>query len=84
MMKLLNKLAVVLAVALCLQSVSAVRTEPKNFVLNQKLEASWKWEVRLFLLLLKRFFFLLYDAFLVANVLSSLTCSLCLCLFLHK
>ena len=47
----MNKLAVALAVALCVQSVAAVRTEPKvraehsPLVLNQKLEGSWKWEV---------------------------------------
>ena len=48
MLRMVNKLAVVLALALCVQSVAAVRTEQKNFVaLNQKLQANWKWEVRM-------------------------------------
>ena len=45
MMKVMNKLALVLALALCVSSVSAVHTEQRKVVLNQKLEADWKWEV---------------------------------------
>ena len=48
---MLRKFAVVMAAVLAVQSVAAVRTEPKlklehsPVVLNQKLEGSWKWEV---------------------------------------